>query len=97
VDDNTTTIEITLPGFGKFVFGQPKQADYEDFQAKWAKSKLVAHAREFCLRALVEPTGDKGVEQLASAFARYAAVPMTIAAELEKLAGSEIEVSVRKK
>lgn len=90
-------IEITLPGFGTFVFGAPKQADYEEFQAKWAKSRVVAHAREFIQRALLEPAGDAGVEKLAAALVRYPAVAMTIAAELEKLAGSEIEVSVRKK
>lgn len=95
--DADPTIEVTLPGFGKFVFGAPKQADYEDFQAKWAKSKLVAHAREFCQRTLLEPAGDAGIEKLGAAFGKYSAVPMTIAAELEKLAGSEIEVSVRKK
>lgn len=99
MEEQATQFEIKVPGHGTFVFGATPtfQADYEDFQAKWAKSKLVAHAREFAQRALVEPAGQAGVDKLAAAFLKYPAAPMTIVAELEKLAGAEIEVSVRKK
>jgi hypothetical protein len=97
--EEATQFEVKFPGHGTFVFGATPtfQADYEDFTAKWSKSKLVAHAREFAQRALIEPAGQAGVDKLVAAFAKYPAAPMTIVGELEKLAGSEIEVSVRKK
>lgn len=78
----------------EFAFKCPNQTDYEEFQAQMQKdrSKGVLWSRQLCLKALVEP----GPDVLEQAFNRYPAAPPAIALELEKLAGSEVEIIAKK-
>lgn len=78
----------------EFAFRKPNQTDYEEFQAQMQKDRAhgVAWSRELCLKSLITPS----VEELETAFRRLPASPPVIALELEKLAGSEIEITAKK-
>ncbi len=91
--ENGDVVYAKLGGV-EFAFRKPNQTDYEEFQAQMQKDRAhgVAWSRELCLKSLITPS----VEELEAMFRRYPAAPPSIALELEKLSGSDVELTTKK-
>ena len=74
-------------------FRSPTLDEWEDFQEALSGTKRKgATYRELAQRTCVEP----GVDALKKLFAQYPALSVAIAGTLSELAGSEIEVTIKK-
>lgn len=81
----------------EFAFQTPTDTDHEEYLNKLVKAandkgKLGPAYREYCLRACVHP----GPDELAAAFMKQPAAAQKVGDALEKLAGADVEITVKK-
>lgn len=87
----------------EFAFQTPTDTDYEEFQQsiiRLGNDKIKGGPvfRELCLKSLVYPEagGKPDVDSLEAAFRKQPASALKISDKLSELAGSDVEITVKK-